>query len=126
MIVASLARILQLEEGLGIDRGHREAEAFIEAYLDRSICRPVSSAIQGREYPQVVAVPMAAGAGGWAQSRPVPIRPASGSEPREDQVFGERRRAVDSEGGQMRNPQHTALWWQDCGASMTARLSLRM
>jgi AcrR family transcriptional regulator len=35
MIVASLARILVLEKGLGITRGHAEAQAFIEGYLDR-------------------------------------------------------------------------------------------
>ncbi|MFZ0831692.1 MAG: TetR family transcriptional regulator [Mycobacterium sp.] len=35
MIVASLARILVLEQGLGIRRGHREALAFVERYLDR-------------------------------------------------------------------------------------------
>lgn len=35
MIVASLARIMVLEEGLGISRGHREAQRFIDSYLDR-------------------------------------------------------------------------------------------
>lgn len=35
MIVTSLARILLLERGLGITRGHAEAEAFIERYLER-------------------------------------------------------------------------------------------
>jgi AcrR family transcriptional regulator len=35
MIVASLARILLLERGLGIRRGHAEAQSFIERYLDR-------------------------------------------------------------------------------------------
>ena len=35
MIVASLARILVLEHGLGITRGHREAMAFIERMLNR-------------------------------------------------------------------------------------------
>ena len=35
MIVASLARILVLEQGLGIDRGHAEATAFVNRYLDR-------------------------------------------------------------------------------------------
>lgn len=35
MIVASLARILVLERGLGITRGHAEANDFIERYLDR-------------------------------------------------------------------------------------------
>ena len=35
MIVASLARILVLERGLGITRGHAEAQAFIERYLER-------------------------------------------------------------------------------------------
>jgi AcrR family transcriptional regulator len=35
MIVASLARNVTLEEGLGISGGHREAEAFIERYLGR-------------------------------------------------------------------------------------------
>jgi AcrR family transcriptional regulator len=35
MIVTSLARILLLERGLGITRGHAEAEAFIESYLER-------------------------------------------------------------------------------------------
>jgi AcrR family transcriptional regulator len=35
MIVTSLARILLLERGLGISRGHDEAESFIERYLGR-------------------------------------------------------------------------------------------
>ncbi|HTM85097.1 MAG TPA: helix-turn-helix domain-containing protein [Mycobacterium sp.] len=35
MIVASLARILVLEDGLGISRGHDEAQAFIQRYLAR-------------------------------------------------------------------------------------------
>lgn len=35
MIVASLARIMVLEDGLGIDRGHREAQAFIDRHLNR-------------------------------------------------------------------------------------------
>ncbi|MGE2721959.1 TetR/AcrR family transcriptional regulator [Mycolicibacterium celeriflavum] len=35
MIVTSLARIVLLERGLGITRGHAEAEEFIERYLDR-------------------------------------------------------------------------------------------
>jgi hypothetical protein len=35
MIVTSLARIVLLERGLGITRGHAEAEAFIEQYLER-------------------------------------------------------------------------------------------
>jgi AcrR family transcriptional regulator len=35
MIVTSLARIVLLERGLGITRGHARAEAFIESYLDR-------------------------------------------------------------------------------------------
>ncbi|SEH79302.1 regulatory protein, tetR family [Mycolicibacterium rutilum] len=35
MIVTSLARIVLLERGLGITRGHAEAEAFIQRYLDR-------------------------------------------------------------------------------------------
>jgi AcrR family transcriptional regulator len=35
MVVASLARILMLEHGLGITRGHAEALAFIEDHLDR-------------------------------------------------------------------------------------------
>ena len=35
MIVTSLARIVLLERGLGITRGHTEAEAFIEHYLER-------------------------------------------------------------------------------------------
>jgi AcrR family transcriptional regulator len=35
MIVTSLARIVLLERGLGITRGHAQAEAFIERYLDR-------------------------------------------------------------------------------------------
>ncbi|MHC9295847.1 TetR/AcrR family transcriptional regulator [Mycobacterium sp. LTG2003] len=35
MIVASLARILVLERGLGISRGHAQAQAFVERYLDR-------------------------------------------------------------------------------------------
>jgi len=35
MIITSLARILLLERGLGITRGHAEAEAFIRQYLER-------------------------------------------------------------------------------------------
>ncbi|MGV0853469.1 TetR/AcrR family transcriptional regulator [Mycolicibacterium phlei] len=35
MIVTSLARIVLLERGLGISRGHEEVEAFIRRYLDR-------------------------------------------------------------------------------------------
>lgn len=35
MIVTSLARIVLLERGLGITRGHAEAEAFVEHYLQR-------------------------------------------------------------------------------------------
>jgi AcrR family transcriptional regulator len=35
MIVTSLARIVLLERGLGITRGHAEAEAFVERYLER-------------------------------------------------------------------------------------------
>lgn len=35
MIVASLARILVLERGLGITRGHADALAFVERHLDR-------------------------------------------------------------------------------------------
>jgi hypothetical protein len=35
MIMGSLARILTMEQGLGITRGHSEALAFIERYLDR-------------------------------------------------------------------------------------------
>ncbi len=35
MIVTSLARIVLLERGLGITRGHADAEAFIEHYLER-------------------------------------------------------------------------------------------
>nr|WP_094288666.1 TetR/AcrR family transcriptional regulator [Mycobacterium lehmannii] len=35
MIVTSLARIVLLERGLGITRGHAEAVAFIERYLNR-------------------------------------------------------------------------------------------
>ncbi|MCV7299888.1 TetR/AcrR family transcriptional regulator [Mycobacterium barrassiae] len=35
MIVTSLARIVLLERGLGITRGHAEAETFIKQYLDR-------------------------------------------------------------------------------------------
>jgi hypothetical protein len=35
MIVTSLARIVLLERGLGITRGHDEAEAFIAQYLER-------------------------------------------------------------------------------------------
>jgi AcrR family transcriptional regulator len=35
MIVGSLARILTMEQGLGITRGHAEAQAFIDRYLDR-------------------------------------------------------------------------------------------
>ncbi|ODQ86925.1 TetR family transcriptional regulator [Mycolicibacterium flavescens] len=35
MIITSLARIVLLERGLGITRGHAEAEAFVERYLDR-------------------------------------------------------------------------------------------
>ncbi|QZH63456.1 TetR/AcrR family transcriptional regulator [Mycolicibacterium farcinogenes] len=35
MIVASLARILVLEQGLGISRGHAQAQDFVRRYLDR-------------------------------------------------------------------------------------------
>ena len=35
MVIASLARILLLEKGLGITRGHAEANHFIERYLGR-------------------------------------------------------------------------------------------
>lgn len=35
MIVASLARILVLERGLGITRGHADTLAFVERHLDR-------------------------------------------------------------------------------------------
>jgi AcrR family transcriptional regulator len=35
MLLTSLARIMLLERGLGIDRGHAEAAAFIARYLDR-------------------------------------------------------------------------------------------
>jgi len=35
MIVASLARIVLLESGVGITRGHAEAQSFVERYLDR-------------------------------------------------------------------------------------------
>jgi AcrR family transcriptional regulator len=35
MLVTSLARILLLERGLGVTRGHDEAQAFIGRYLDR-------------------------------------------------------------------------------------------
>jgi AcrR family transcriptional regulator len=35
MIMGSLARILAMEQGLGITRGHEEAHAFIERYLSR-------------------------------------------------------------------------------------------
>jgi len=35
MIVTSLARIMVLERGLGITRGHDDAQAFVERYLDR-------------------------------------------------------------------------------------------
>lgn len=35
MIVASLARILVLEQGLGISRGHTQAQDFVRRYLDR-------------------------------------------------------------------------------------------
>ncbi|WP_082696657.1 TetR/AcrR family transcriptional regulator [Mycobacterium sp. IS-1590] len=35
MLVTSLARIVLLERGLGITRGHAEAEAFVERYLNR-------------------------------------------------------------------------------------------
>lgn len=35
MILASLARIVLLEEGLGITSGHAEARAFINRYLER-------------------------------------------------------------------------------------------
>jgi AcrR family transcriptional regulator len=35
MILTSLARILMLERNLGITRGHPQATAFIESYLDR-------------------------------------------------------------------------------------------
>src|SRR5271166_1949616 len=40
MIVASVARNLVLERGLGITRGHAEALAFIDRYLDRFEMRP--------------------------------------------------------------------------------------
>lgn len=40
MIVTSLARIVLLERGLGITRGHAEAEAFIGRYLDRFETQP--------------------------------------------------------------------------------------
>jgi hypothetical protein len=35
MIVGSLARMVRHEEGLGITRGHDEATAFIDRWLDR-------------------------------------------------------------------------------------------
>jgi hypothetical protein len=35
MIVASLARMVLHEEGLGVTRGHDEAAAFIDRWLDR-------------------------------------------------------------------------------------------
>jgi len=35
MIVTSLARIVLLERGLGITRGHAEVQAFIDGYLER-------------------------------------------------------------------------------------------
>ncbi|MED5814867.1 TetR/AcrR family transcriptional regulator [Mycolicibacterium sp. 050232] len=35
MIVASLARILVLEQGLGISRGHEQAQDFVRRHLDR-------------------------------------------------------------------------------------------
>ncbi|OLP00546.1 TetR family transcriptional regulator [Mycolicibacterium porcinum] len=35
MIVASLARILVLEQGLGISRGHAQAQEFVRRYLDQ-------------------------------------------------------------------------------------------
>jgi AcrR family transcriptional regulator len=35
MIIASLARIVLLEQGLGITRGHADAKEFIARYLDR-------------------------------------------------------------------------------------------
>lgn len=35
MIVASLARILVLEQGLGISRGHTQAQDFVRRYLNR-------------------------------------------------------------------------------------------
>ncbi|MGC2654444.1 MAG: hypothetical protein WA317_12780 [Mycobacterium sp.] len=35
MMVTSLARILLLEKNLGITRGHAQAVALIEGYLDR-------------------------------------------------------------------------------------------
>ncbi|MBU9765325.1 TetR/AcrR family transcriptional regulator [Mycobacterium sp. TNTM28] len=35
MLVASLARILVLEQGLGISRGHAQAQDFVRRYLDR-------------------------------------------------------------------------------------------
>ena len=35
MLMGSLARILTMEEGLGITRGHAEARSFIERYLER-------------------------------------------------------------------------------------------
>lgn len=41
MIVASLARILMLEKGLGITRGHAEAIEFVGRYLDDYEVPPV-------------------------------------------------------------------------------------
>jgi hypothetical protein len=35
MIVTSLARIVLLERGLGITRGHADVEAFVKRYLER-------------------------------------------------------------------------------------------
>jgi hypothetical protein len=35
MVIASLARIVLLEEGVGISRGHAEAKEFIARCLDR-------------------------------------------------------------------------------------------
>ncbi|OBG82312.1 TetR family transcriptional regulator [Mycobacterium sp. NS-7484] len=40
MIVASLARILVLEDGLGINRGHAQAQQFVRRYLDRFELNP--------------------------------------------------------------------------------------
>jgi AcrR family transcriptional regulator len=48
MIVTSLARIVLLERGLGVTRGHAEAESFVERYLDRFELRSRS----GREAPR--------------------------------------------------------------------------
>ena len=49
MIVVSLARILLLERGLGITRGHAEAQSFVEDYLDRFEMPSASDGGPGRD-----------------------------------------------------------------------------